>query len=317
MFGSVRFEENVCSYLWYESVKQTQRSDLVSSVVLETVCCDMPIESWVVQVSAPAAFPRCLLSPHHSSVLQDFPVSQAIVWQQWRAGKMDNEQCCRDLVRCRDPRAPMALAAFEYLRKKQDMLNLQDEIDRTQEALRLRQNPFKQHPLIENWLRDYTPDNHGVKARFKVLALLGPSMEGKTSKAVSIFGISKTLKVSCQGCSPGVLPGLGSFKRGQHAAILFDECRSDQILLNREFFQSGVYPQSLSQSACNQYAYQLWVYQVAMIICANELKMSEADGISHSDAEWLRANVVVVTLPEGHSWFLKDNESFPTTSAGL
>ena len=63
---------------------------------------------------------------------------------------MDNEQCFRDLVRCRDPRAPMALAAFEYLRKKQEMLNLQDEIDRTQEALRLRQNPFKQHPLIEN-----------------------------------------------------------------------------------------------------------------------------------------------------------------------
>ena len=54
-----------------------------------------------------------------------------------------------------------------------------------------------------------------------------------------------------------------------------------------------------------------------MIVCANELKMSEADGISHSDAEWLKANVVVVTLPKGHSWFLKDNESFPTTSPGL
>jgi len=142
-------------------------------------------------------------------------------------------------------------------------------------------------------------------------------MEGKTSKAVSIFGIAKTLKVSCQGCPHGVLPGLSSFKRGRHAAILFDECRHDQILLNREFFQSGVYPQSLSQSACNQYAYQLWVYQVAMIICANELKMSEADGLSSSDAEWLRTNVVVVTLPEGHAWFLKDNETVPNTSAAL
>ena len=81
-----------------------------------------------------------MMTSHHSSVLQDFPVSQAIVWQQWRASKMDDDQCCRDLVRCRDPRAPMALAAFEYLRKKQEMLNLQDEIDRTQEALRLRQN---------------------------------------------------------------------------------------------------------------------------------------------------------------------------------
>jgi hypothetical protein len=248
---------------------------------------------------------------------EDFPVSQAIVWQQWRAGKMDEDQCCRDLIRCRDPRAPLALAAFEYLRKKQDMLNLQDEIERTQEALRLRQNPFKPHPLIDSWLLQFTPENHGVRARCNLLAFLGPSREGKTSKAVSLFGISKTLKVSCQGCPHGVLPGLSSFKRGRHAAILFDECRHDQILLNREFFQSGVYPQSLSQSACNQYAYQLWVYQVAMIVCANELKMTEADGLSSSDAEWLRANVVVVTLPEGQSWFLKDNEVLPNTTTAV
>ena len=289
----------------------------MSSVVLETFSCDVPIRTLVVQVSATAAFPRCVLSSHHSSVLQDFPVSQAIVWQQWRAAKMNDDQCCRDLIRCRDPRAPLALSAFEYLRKKQEMLNLQDEIDRTQEALRLRQNPFKPHPLINSWLPQFTPENHGVRARCKILAFIGPSREGKTSKAVSIFGIAKTLKVSCQGCPHGVLPGLSSFKRGRHAAILFDECRHDQILLNREFFQSGVYPQSLSQSACNQYAYQLWVYQVAMIICANELKMSEADGLSSSDAEWLRTNVVVVTLPEGHAWFLKNNETVPNTSAAL
>ena len=54
-----------------------------------------------------------------------------------------------------------------------------------------------------------------------------------------------------------------------------------------------------------------------MIICANELKMTEADGLSSSDAEWLSSNVVVVTLPAGHSWFLKDNETLPGTSAVL
>ena len=54
-----------------------------------------------------------------------------------------------------------------------------------------------------------------------------------------------------------------------------------------------------------------------MIICANEIKMSEADGLSGSDAEWLRTNMVVVTLPEGHAWFLKDNETLPNTSAAL
>ena len=240
-------------------------------------------------------------------------MSQAIVWQQWRASKMTDEQCCRDLIRCRDPRAPLALAAFEYLRKKQDMLDLEDEIARTQELLRLRQNPFKPHPLVDWFVLQFAPENHGVTARTKTLAFIGRSMEGKTSKAISVYGPSRTLKVSCQGCPIGVLPGLSSFKRGKHKAILFDECRHDQILLNREFFQSGVYPQSLSQSACNQYAYQLWVYQVAMIICANDLKMSEADGLSVSDAEWLTSNVVRVSLPAGHSWFLRDNETLPNT----
>ena len=61
----------------------------------------------------------------------------------------------------------------------------------------------------------------------------------------------------------------------------------------------------------------MWVYQIAMIICANELKMSEADGLSSSDAEWLSSNVVVVTLPAGQSWFLRDNETLPNTSAAL
>ena len=54
-----------------------------------------------------------------------------------------------------------------------------------------------------------------------------------------------------------------------------------------------------------------------MIVCANELKMTEADGLSSSDAEWLRANVVVVTLPEGQSWFLKDNEVLPNTTTAV
>ena len=227
---------------------------------------------------------------------------------------MDDDQCCRDLVRCRDPRAPQALAAFEYLRKKEEMLNLQDEIERTQEALRSRQKPFKTHPLITEWLPQFLPANHGVRARCTVLAFIGDSMQGKTTKGLSIFGISKTLKVSCQGCPTGVLPGLSAFKRGRHVAILFDECRSDQILLNREFFQSSVYPQSLSQSACNQYSYQLWVYQVAMIICANHLPMIVADGLSPADAEWLQANVVMVTLPAGDTWYLKHDEISPEIS---
>ena len=54
-----------------------------------------------------------------------------------------------------------------------------------------------------------------------------------------------------------------------------------------------------------------------MIICANDLKMTEAEGLSYSDAEWLNANVVLVTLPEGDTWHLKDDEISPEISVVL
>ncbi len=124
--------------------------------------------------------------------------------------------------------------------------------------------------------------------RFTILALVGDSQQGKSSKGMSIFGASKTLKVSCQSCPKGVPPGLSKFDRKLHVAILFDECRVDQILANREFFQSSMYPQTLSQSLCNQYSYELWVYQ-----------------LEPSDANWMVANVIRVALREGQNWYLK------------
>jgi len=240
---------------------------------------------------------------------EDFPVLQCTVWNQWRHRKMTDDECYRDLVRCRDPRAPQALAAFEYIRKKETMQNLQDEIARVQEQLRSLQRPFKQHPSITKWEEQFLPTKYGTVPRKRCLALVGGSQQGKTSRGIAIFGIRKTLKVSCQGCPKGILPGLSGFVRGKHVAILFDEIRCDQVLMNREFFQSSAYPQPMSQSACNQYAYEVWVYHIAMILCANHLEMTEDDGLSPSDADWMQQNVDLVILPVGHTWYLKANES--------
>ena len=260
----------------------------------------------LIRVSASAAL-QALCAEHKlkTTRAQDFPVHQGIVWHQWRSHKMDEDACCRDLVRCRDPRAPMALQAFEYLRKKETMLNLQDEIERVQEMLRKLQLPFKAHPQLSTWQLQFLPVNYGKIPRITTLALVGGTKEGKTTRGIAIFGVTKTLKVSCQGCPKGVLPGLNAFTRGRHVAILFDECRVDQILENREFFQSSVFSQQLSQSACNQYSYQLWVYQIAMIVCTNSLPMTVAEGLSASDADWLAANVVKVTLEPGQTWYVQ------------
>jgi hypothetical protein len=49
--------------------------------------------------------------------------------------------------------------------------------------------------------------------------------------------------------------------------------------------------------------YEVWTYQTAMILCCNALEMTEEDGLSASDADWMQANVLVVGLPKGATWF--------------
>lgn len=229
---------------------------------------------------------------------------QGIVWNNWRDGKIADDSLYRDLIHTRDPRAPLMLQSFENLQKRRRALDLREEIDRVQASVRQHQAPFRSHPKIDEWLKSFDAVNYGVASRFKILALVGATRAGKTTKAVSIFGETRTLKVGCGTCPYGVLPSLVQFDRSRHKAIVFDECKTDQILNNREFFQSSVYPQQMSQSACNQHAYELWVYMTAMIVCCNSLLMTVKDGLSASDADWMSGNVVVVELDPGEKWHM-------------
>ncbi len=133
--------------------------------------------------------------------------------------------------------------------------------------------------------------------------LTGGSQQGKTSKGVSLFGIESTLKLGCQSLPQGVLPSVAGFDRQRHKAMCFDECRTDQILANREFFQACQFVQSMSQSLCNQHCYDVWAYQTAMIVCSNFLPTTTEAGLSAQDADWMTANVVVVQLAAGQTWF--------------
>ena len=98
------------------------------------------------------------------------------------------------------------------------------------------------------------------------------------------------------------------FDTGRHVAILFDDCRVDRILENREFFQSSVPSQRLSQSFCIQGSYELLGYQTAMIVCTNHLPMTEQEGLSKCDAEWMQWNVAKVSLEQDMTWYYKTEE---------
>ena len=226
-----------------------------------------------------------------------------MIWSAWRGRKISDEDVCKELIRCRDRPALSALQDVEVLIKRARTLDLECEIRRVQGLLQSRQSGFLSHAVITEFLLQFETSRYGVDPRKKCLLLVGDSQQGKSTKALSLFSPEKTLKVSCQGLPSGVVPSLGRFDRAKHVAIVWDEIRPDQVLNNRELFQSNAHEQFLQQSVCNQHAYSVWVYHTAQILCANSFDM-DSPSLSVGDAQWLDSNVFVARLAPGQRWFL-------------
>ena len=235
---------------------------------------------------------------------QEVPIPATVIWTAWRAYKIGDEDVVKELIRSRDRGAVSALQDVEVLIKRARTLDLEAEIDRVQSLLESNQNEFRPHAVITEWLTQFEEHRYGVDHRKKCLLFVGDSQAGKSSKAVSLFGKDKTLKVSCQGLPPGVLPSLGRLDRDKHKAIVWDEIRPDQVLNNRELFQSNAFEQFLQQSICNQHAFSVWLYHIAQILCANTFD-TKAKDLSPGDAQWLDSNLTVVELGPDQKWYLK------------
>ena len=215
---------------------------------------------------------------------------------------MSDMDCIKDLVRCRDRGSVSAIQALESLVKRQRIIDLEQEMEHVQGMIESGLKDFIEHPMIVKFKEQVAPENYGKVSRLQCLLLVGDSRQGKSNKGMSIFGVRRTLKVSCQGLPPGVLPSLARLDRNVHKAVLWDEVRPDQILSNREIFQSNQYEQWMSQSICNQHAYSVWLYFIPMILCCNDFDMSS---LPSSDVEWLEANILVATLAPGQKWYLE------------
>ena len=218
---------------------------------------------------------------------------------------MADADCERELVRCKDRGAPTALQALDVIRKRAQVLQLEDEIKDVQNRLRELQAPFRDHPSLDQFKKQFEASTYGKVARFRTLLLVGGTQQGKTCRAMAIWGFERTLKVTCGNCGEGVLPSLAAFQREQHDAIVFDEIRIDQVLRNRELFQSNEHLQTLGQSPCNPYAYSIWVYHKAMILCSNNFDVLDPN-VSAADREWLTKNTFAVNLPAGEVWYLRE-----------
>ena len=216
---------------------------------------------------------------------------------------MTLESATRDVVKSRDYRSADVLARMLDLHNKDRALDEKQEEVRIQRMLRKQQVPFVHHPRIETWVASFDAPNYGVVGRMSVLALIGESQTAKTWKAMSLWP-EQTLKLSCNALPSGILPSLKEFDRTVHRAICFDEIRPDQILGNRELFQSGQWRVKLGQSNCGQHEYSVWLYFIPLIICANDLTLDPNSLSYKADQNWLDENITQVELKPGQKWYL-------------
>ena len=161
---------------------------------------------------------------------------------------------------------------------------------------------FCAHPKVDEWLEQRAHDALRPHFRSKSLLLRGKSRSGKSQKALSLFGYTRTLLVNCQGLE-SALPSLRAYDRVKHDAIVFDEVDERQILANKLVFQCGPWPVELSQSVCSQHCYTRWFHGCAMILCSNTFRMTQQEGLGAEAEDWLTSNVIDARLGADEVWY--------------
>ena len=236
---------------------------------------------------------------------QDFLITFKMVHDIWAAKKITHD-VARDLAmtsRCLGCDKLIHLISWVQEREQTEVICRQAEALRG--ILESSLGCFRTSPKIVVWQSQYMASKLEQSLRYMALLLRGKSKSGKTRKAISIFGHSRSLVVNCQGLGAN-LPSLRSFSREKHRCIIFDECNSRQVLSNKLVFQAGVDPVTLGQSACNAHAYDIWFHAVPMILCSNDFQMeSNASApMSSEEEQWLAANIIDGSLPEGEAWHI-------------
>ena len=240
-------------------------------------------------------------------------MDNSFIMSLWRQRKLTNLGAKADIIvsRCRG-----AVRMYEEMevvvRKEREMVRKYQQME-VKRLLDLQMGEFQGHPIIDNWRRQYTSEFWGVLLRHIILLFRGGSQQGKTQKAKSLFGPLNTLLVNCQGLGTS-LPDLSRVNDPDEdfKAICFDEAKYQQVISNKAVFQAGNDLVSLGQSACNQHAYTVWGYGMAMILCSNDFPLSVEEGVEkEEDAEWLQANIAVVELSDDQVWYKGSHKPKP------
>lgn len=247
---------------------------------------------------------------HNAWRPQDYSVPTKAIWELWQLHKMTTEHAKRQLLKSRNMGAARLISMLDAHALEEARERTEAELQVTREVIEGSYRQFREHPLLDEFTSQFSGEPSELRSRYKCLLLRGESRSGKTLRALSLFGSENTLSVNCQGCSPA-LPCIKKFSRDVHDAILWDEVDEQQVLCNKLAFQSGMQQVTLGQSACNAFAYSVYLFRIPMLLCSNTFSMTHSRGkiLSQEDRQWLEQNIIEVQLPSGQKWYLEDCES--------
>jgi hypothetical protein len=141
---------------------------------------------------------------------------------------------------------------------------------------------------VTQWLNSFR--DHCDRRKFLVLS--GPSRLGKTQYAVSLVAEGSSLQLNCAGV---IHPSLRDFDWKVHKLILFDEGSPMMVARNRRLFQCPNAIVTLGQSPTNSLNYSVYLNDTALVISSNSW-VEDLNRLDHGDAEWIRANQILVEV---------------------
>jgi hypothetical protein len=226
---------------------------------------------------------------------EDFAVPARWIMNQYKQRKMAASTALSELVECRD-RVRGSFAELEFQIQKQSEKMIAEMETKAKEEYQKHMRPFMSIPgIVMQWKQQYNACSVQTKEfRFMPLVLDGETRFGKSSWAMSFFGVANTLVVNCQNIThPNLLPWKQNpFK---YKAILFDEGSWPLIFENKMLFQAGINSVDLGQSQTNINAYKVFVRGVPMIVTSNQFWKDVTD----EARKYLSQNIVYyeVTKP--------------------
>ena len=184
----------------------------------------------------------------------------------WRAHKLTHERYGQYVARCRQgviPRkrnldAVVEAEAAEAADK--DMLARIDRIRNNPDIY----TPFPEHPQAAEWLKQFRRD----ALRYSVLVVLGPSRAGKTEWAQSLFKNPLKLNIGSLTHFPD---GMRAFDRATHDALVLDDVRDLQFLVDHQDKLQGKYNARVEFASTpgGQCSYSKDLFAVPIVVTCN------------------------------------------------